>query len=97
MMVNNTPTAIRVELTSSSSSNGDISINQTYGAAPFRPNGISCTLNANRLTSEIPYPGAPANFPTAIFALVTISGGGGGNILPVGTKMLIEQLTVNVP
>lgn len=87
------PVQMQVNLVSVSGSTNEISLTTAASGAAT----LTSTLSANREGTEAPYPGTPAAFPTVIYSQMLISGGGAGTLFANNTKMLIEQLTVNLP
>lgn len=84
------PSETQVTLASSSTTTSDVSVTDLHSGTSV----LTMTLNANRLGNEIPYSGTPAGFPTVIFAQANMIGAS-GLILASGTKLFIQQLTVN--
>lgn len=93
LQLNTSPTTTTVVLTSTSGSASDSGV--TRGGPGLTD--LTCTMNANRLATETPFPNAPTNLPNLIYCTLLASGGGNGAVQSAGTHLFIEQLTANVP
>lgn len=87
--ISTTPTQIRAGLSCQSGTGLDVSNILAYSPAQF----LTTTLNADRINTELRFPGTPTAYPIIIYASMLITGGGAGTVLASKTSLLIEQLT----
>lgn len=84
LAVDTTPTSLAAALEVLSNATGDAS----GGTSAI--SSINLTTSAVRLTSEVPIPGH--SLPCSVIPVVTVTGGGNGNVISTNTKLFVWQL-----
>lgn len=89
MRITTSPTKIDSILVCESGSAQD-----TAQSTSFLSQAMTFSMNANRLSTETPYPSTPLFFPNLIYCNTLVTGGGANNkVIAASTKLFIEQLT----
>jgi hypothetical protein len=86
VVIDNTPTTLGVSLQVGSGSATDVSASDIEGQQ-----AVNATISAVRAGSETPSPGHI--LPCAVVPLISVVGGGDGNILAATTKLFVWKLT----